>query len=127
MRHRFASLLVFASVVFACAANAQEPFFAGKQIQYAIAGVPGDGYDLWGRLVQRHMPRHVPGAPTGVAQNMPGAGGLTATNYIFTVAPKDGTSIAAVPRDIPFAPLMNLDGGRFNAEKLSYEIGRAHV
>jgi tripartite-type tricarboxylate transporter receptor subunit TctC len=121
MQPSAARLLAIASALtFMVGANAQEPFFAGKQIQFAIAGVPGDGYDLWGRLVQRYMPRHLPGEPQGVAQNMPGAGGLTATNYIFTVAPKDGTAIAAIPRDIPFAPLMNLAGGRFDAQKLSY-------
>lgn len=121
MRYAIAgALAVTGTLLAAPPARAQQSFFAGKQIQFAIAGVPGDGYDLWGRLVQRHMPRHIPGEPSSVAQNMPGAGGLTATNYVFTVAPKDGTSIAAVPRDIPFAPLMNLAGGRFDAEKLSY-------
>ena len=104
------------------AAYAQAPadFYRGKNVRFLVGYGPGTGYDVYMRVVQRHIGKHIPGKPNVVPENMPGAGGLTATNYVFTVAPKDGTSIAAVPRDIPFAPLMNLAGGRFDAEKLSY-------
>ncbi len=101
-------------------APAQQGFYAGKTVQMVLAGNPGDGYDVWGRVLLRHLSRHLPGEPAGVSQNMPGAGGLTAANFIHGVAPKDGATIGIIPRDIPFAPLMGLAGGRFDATKLSY-------
>lgn len=99
---------------------AQQNIFMGRTIQMILAGNPGDGYDIWGRQLLRHIVKHLPGEPVAVGQNMPGAGGLTAANYIYTVAPKDGTAIGIIPRDIAFAPLMGLPGGRFDAQKISY-------
>src|ERR1700751_1423635 len=73
-----------------------ERFFAGKQIELVIGTTPGGGYDTYARLVARHMGTYIPGKPTLIAKNMPGAGSNKATGYIYTVAPKDGTSIGAV-------------------------------
>jgi tripartite-type tricarboxylate transporter receptor subunit TctC len=71
-------------------------FFAGKQIELVIGTTPGGGYDTYGRLVARHMGDYIPGKPTIIAKNMPGAGSNKATGYIYAVAPKDGTAIGAV-------------------------------
>ncbi len=75
-------------------ALAQENFFAGKTIAVLAGSSAGGGYDTYARLLSRHMGRHIPGNPTMVVQNMPGAGGKVVTAYIANVAPKDGTAIA---------------------------------
>ncbi len=83
-----AAIIAFGS--FAGAAWPQSDPFAGKSVQMIIGFGPGGGYDLWGRIVGRHIGRHLPGTPNVVPQNMPGAGSYTAANYIYNVAPKDG-------------------------------------
>ena len=80
----------------AAAQDAVAKFFTGKSIEIVIGTTAGGGYDTYGRLVARHMGDYVPGKPTMVAKNLPGAGSNKATAYIYTLAPKDGTSIGAV-------------------------------
>src|SRR6516162_11453464 len=80
-------------------AAAQGDVFAGKSVQMIIGFGAGGGYDLWGRTVARHIGRHLPGHPTVVAQNMPGAGSYIAASYIYNVAAKDGTALAIIARD----------------------------
>ena len=94
-------LLLCASALFVLAAPARaqssgEEFYKGKQIRLIISSSPGGGYDRYARLVGRHIGKYIPGNPTIIPSNMPGAGGLTATSYIYSVAPKDGTAIGAV-------------------------------
>jgi len=101
-------------------AVAQGPNLAGKTVTMLIGFGPGGGYDAWGRIVARHIGRHLPGNPTVVAQNMPGGGSFTATNHIFTVAPKDGTVLGIIARDAPLGPLTGLAGARFDPLKLSW-------
>src|SRR5215218_1116504 len=76
-------------------AAAQAPYYAGKQIRMVIASGAGGGYDVYARFLARHLPRHIPGNPTIVSQNMPAASGLAATNWTYTAAPKDGSVILA--------------------------------
>src|SRR5690242_863869 len=90
----FALLL---SIALATAAQAQPVDLTGKTVTLAIATPSGGGYDLYGRLVARHIGRYLPGNPTVVPQNMPGAGSLIAANWLANVAPKDGTAIAIIP------------------------------
>src|SRR5260370_40965851 len=78
---------------------------AQPQFNLVIGYSPGAIYDAYGRLVARHLGRHLPGNPTGVVQNMPGAGSLRAANYLYVVAPKDGSAIRLFPRDIAMQPL----------------------
>src|SRR4051812_12298226 len=94
-----------------------QPSFAGKSIQLVIGVSPGGGYDLWGRTLAKHFGKHLSGKPAIVPQNMPGAGSLVAANYLYNVAPRDGTAFAIIARDTPMAPLMGTDGGRFDATK----------
>ena len=86
-------------------AVAQPDFYAGKQISLFIGTTAGGGYDAYGRLVARHIGRHIPGNPAVVSKNMPGAGGLTAANYLYNRAPKDGTEILIVQNGLPFERL----------------------
>jgi tripartite-type tricarboxylate transporter receptor subunit TctC len=91
-------------------ADAVEDFYRGRSISVIVGYGPGGGYDAYARLLARHMGRHIPGAPTLVAQNMPGAGGLKATQYLYEVAPKDGTALGTVARGQPLAPLLGNAG-----------------
>jgi len=75
-------------------------FYRGKQIRFIVGSAPGD-YDTWMRLVTRHMRQYIPGNPTFVVENMPGAGSLIAANYLYAKATQDGTTLGAVSRNIP--------------------------
>ena len=93
-------------------------FYRGRTVALVVGYGPGGGYDLCARLVARHIGRHIPGRPTVVVQNMPGAGSLRAANYLYTVAPKDGATIGTIARDMPMlAVLGNMPGVRFDPRK----------
>ena len=101
------------------AQSAAEPF-AGKNVTLIIGFGPGGGYDLWGRVVARHIGKHLPGKPNVVPQNMPGAGSYVAASHIYAAAPKDGTVFAIIARDAALGPLSNAPGARFDATKMSW-------
>lgn len=85
-------------------ASAQEPgvdFYRGKQITLVVGNAPGAEYDLGARLLARHMSRHIPGNPSIIVQNLQGAAGIVAANYMYSIAPKDGTVFASVSRNVP--------------------------
>src|SRR5437899_7176948 len=71
-------------------------FYRGKQITVIVGSSAGGGYDIYARLLSRHMPKHIPGNPTLTVTNMPGAGSNAAAAHLFNVAPKDGTTIGAL-------------------------------
>ena len=71
-------------------------FYKGKTVSVVIGYPAGGGFDVSARLLMRHMPRHLPGNPTMVAKNMPGAGSVRAANYLYSVAPKDGTEFGII-------------------------------
>src|SRR3954467_14443828 len=97
--------------------------FAGKTVTLIIGFGTGGGYDLWGRTVARHIGKHLPGKPTGVPQNMPGAGSYVAARHLYAAAPKDGTVFGIIARDAALGPLSNAPGARFDATKISW-LGR---
>jgi tripartite-type tricarboxylate transporter receptor subunit TctC len=87
--------------------NPVAAFFEGKSISMIIPSGTGGGYDRYGRLVGRHIGRFIPGNPNIVPQNMPGAGGIVAANYLYNVAPKDGTAISIIQNGVPFKKLLD--------------------
>jgi tripartite-type tricarboxylate transporter receptor subunit TctC len=89
----------------ACADTVAD-FYKGPTITLIVGYGPGGGYDLFARLMARHLGRHVPGNPTVVVQNMPGAGSLRATNFLYAVAPRDGTTIGSFARDMPLLAML---------------------
>ena len=99
--------------------NATE-FFAARKMSLIVDTSAGGGYDAYGRLLARHYGAHIPGAPTIVVQNMPGAGGLTAANWLSQIAPRDGSVIQIMSRSVPLAPLMGTPGVRFDPLALSW-------
>jgi tripartite-type tricarboxylate transporter receptor subunit TctC len=102
------------------AAQPSDDFYRGKTLTINVGFGPGGGYDLWARILARHIARHIPGNPTIVVQNMPGAGSLTALSRLYNTAPKDGTVIAAVARVAVMGPLVGATGARFEPQRLSW-------
>src|SRR4051794_12715164 len=83
-------------------AAAQDPaqgFFVGRQIRAIVSTAAGGDYDVWMRVVTTHMRKYIPGAPNFIIQNMPGGGSIIATNYLASVAPRDGSVIAMIGRN----------------------------
>lgn len=96
-------------------------FYAGKTVRILVGYGTGGGYDAYARTVARHMARHIPGHPTIVVQNMPGAGSLKAVIYLYNVAPKDGTAIGHFAPGMMVEPLLGrTEGMSFDPPKLSW-------
>lgn len=93
---------------------------AQSQMTMVVGYPPGAIYDVYGRLVARHLGKHLPGNPTVVVQNMPGAGSLRSANYLYTVAPKDGSTIGLFARGIAMQPLLDPQGVQFDAQKFGW-------
>jgi tripartite-type tricarboxylate transporter receptor subunit TctC len=115
----FAAVLIGAAAV-ASPAQSQtlEQFYQGKNINLVIGYSAGGGYDVYARLLARHLGKHIPGNPNIVPQNMTGAGSLRAAAYIYSAAPKDGTAIGTFARGMAIYPLLSggneFDGRKFN-------------
>lgn len=101
-------------------ADAVSEFYAGKQVRLLIGYSAGGGYDTYARLLARHLGKHIPGNPTVVPQNMPGAGSLRLANFLYNVAPKDGTVIGTFGRGIAMEPLLSGEGTQFDAREFSW-------
>jgi tripartite-type tricarboxylate transporter receptor subunit TctC len=95
-----------------------EDFYKGKTVSLLIGYSVGGGYDAYGRLLARHLGKYIPGSPTVVPQNMTGAGSLKAANYVYSVAPKDGSVIGTFSRSMGIAPL--LDKAEFDSTKFTW-------
>ena len=95
-------------------------FYKGTTMTVLIGFGVGGGNDSWARALAHHMGRHIPGNPTLVPQNMPGAGGLKVTNYLYNAAPKNGAVFGLVNRGIPLVPLFGGKGVNFDALKMNW-------
>jgi tripartite-type tricarboxylate transporter receptor subunit TctC len=104
----------------ALAQSSVENFYRGQTVRIVVASGPSGGFDTFARLLSRHLGRFVPGNPTFVVQNMPGAGGLRAAGYIAKVAAPDGLTMAAVQGGMVKAPLLGLVGADYDATKLRW-------
>ena len=127
-------MLAARSLVAACAgllpasiANAQSPadFYKGRTLDFYIGYSVGGGYDLYARTIGRHLGKHIPGNPTVVMKNMEGAGSLRLANWMFRVAPKDGSVIATIGRGTGFDPILGVKGATFDGTKFTW-IGSAN-
>jgi len=95
-------------------------FYKNKTVSIVIGYSVGGGYDTYARLLSRYLGAHIPGRPNIVPQNMPGAGSIKAANYMYSVAPKDGTAIGTFGRTVPVAPLLGTSGAAFDATKFAW-------
>jgi tripartite-type tricarboxylate transporter receptor subunit TctC len=104
---------------------AQQPEgpFARKTVTIIVGYAPGGSYDLYARFIGRSLGRHLPGQPAVVVQNMSGAGSLQAANYLFKVAPKDGTALGVVAETLPMEQALQNPGVQFDAARFTY-VGR---
>ena len=112
-------LMVLTAWLVAVSAQAQ-PFYEGKTVTIITSTGSGGGYDVTARLVARHMPRHIPGNPNMIVQNMPGGGNVLATNHMFSIAPKDGTMIATLHNAIPLHQVLDGHGVRYDVSKFNW-------
>lgn len=99
---------------------ADDMFFKDKTITITVSTGEGGTYSLLARLVARHMSRHIPGGPNIVAQNMPGGGHMLATNYLYNVAPKDGTAIGTVNQTVVSHQVLDGKGVRYESDKFNW-------
>jgi len=104
----------------AFAADDVASFYKGRTVTIDIGYSSGGGYDLYARVLARHLGDHIPGKPSVVPQNMPGAGSLKVVNYLANIAPKDGTVIATFARGMAMEPLFDKTGIEFDAQKLNW-------
>jgi tripartite-type tricarboxylate transporter receptor subunit TctC len=95
-------------------------FYRGKTITMLIGYTSGGGYDLYARVLSRHMGKHIPGNPSMTPQNMPGAGSLRVANFLYNAAPKDGTTLGMFGRGVAVEPLIGSSGGQFDARKFTW-------
>ncbi|MDX1483615.1 MAG: hypothetical protein R3229_03955 [Alphaproteobacteria bacterium] len=95
-------------------------FYKGKRIQVIVGSGPGGGYDTYARMMGRHMGQYIPGKPKFLVKNMVGAGSIVAANFVYTVAPQNGTVIAGLQRNAPIVQIMGQKGPKFEAVKFNW-------
>ena len=95
-------------------------FYRGRNVTLIIGYSAGGGYDAYARTVARHLGRHIPGNPAVIPQNMPGAGSLRSANFLYNVAPKDGTAIGHFSRGLAMEPLIGTSATQFDARKFTW-------
>jgi len=125
-RCRLVAAAVLTLILNGLDAHAQTPeqFYAGKNIDFVIGYPPGGSNDIWARLLARHISKHIPGKPTVVPRNTPGAGSFLAINSVYSVSPKDGTVLAIGAPTAPLDEKLGTQGVRFKTAQLNW-IGRA--
>jgi tripartite-type tricarboxylate transporter receptor subunit TctC len=101
-----AATLLIAAAAQSAAAQTVEQFYKGRQLTMLVFTGPGSTYDIYARVLARHFGDHVPGKPVVIVQNMLGAGGLKVEQYIYRIAPKDGTVVGTIGRGLPFEPML---------------------
>jgi tripartite-type tricarboxylate transporter receptor subunit TctC len=124
MRAAIPHLLALCALIATCApqakADAVADFYKGRTVTVVVSSSAAGGYDTLARAVARHMGRHMPGNPVFIVRNMPGAGGMTATNFLYNNADKDGSVIGVVQNNTPFEPLFGTKEARYDPVKFNW-------
>jgi tripartite-type tricarboxylate transporter receptor subunit TctC len=115
---RLLGLLALAT--FCAQPAAAQDFYAGKTVSIVVGSAPGGSYDLYARLVARHIGKHIPGNPTLVVQNMPGANSRLMAGHLYNIAPKDGTTLGAPLNTLPLSQMLETQGAAFNAAEFNW-------
>lgn len=115
-----AAALGIGSFATVASADPVADFYKGKTLRVIVASSAGGGYDAYSRVLADHIVRFLPGNPNAVVQNMPGAGGLRAANFLYNKAPKDGTYFGHVQRTAPFHAIMGRPGAQFDPNKFNW-------
>ncbi|MBM3608212.1 MAG: hypothetical protein FJX29_07140 [Alphaproteobacteria bacterium] len=101
-------------------ADPMADFYRGKTVTMIVSSSPGGGYDLLSRTVTRHLGKHIPGNPSVVVRNMPGAGGIVTGNHLYSAAARDGSVIGGVQNNVPFEPLFGTTQAKYDPNKLNW-------
>ena len=118
MKRLFSLMAVFGGLVLFAASDLHAAdFYQGKTLRITIGTSPGGGYDAWGRLVGRHLGKHIPGNPTIIAENIPGAGGLIQVNNLFAATKPDGLTIGYILGSLLLTQALGQPGYQFDPQK----------
>ena len=121
MTARLAGIAALAAALVGPAqAQSVESFYRGRTVTIVVGYSVGGGYDAHARVLARHLGKHIPGNPSVVVQNMPGAGSLRAANYLYNAAPKDGTMLGVFARGMAMEPLIGTSGTNFDSRKFAW-------
>lgn len=120
VRLHFLAWAAIAGLISTGTAAGADDFYKGRQVLLVIGNNPGTSYDASARLMSRHLGSQIPGKPTVVTQNMPGATGLTAANYVANVAPQDGSVIANAHQSLPLRQVLGDKAVKYDAAKLQW-------
>jgi tripartite-type tricarboxylate transporter receptor subunit TctC len=123
MIYRLLALAVACLLAWAAPASAQQEvagFYKGKTVTITIGYGPGGGYDTYTRLIGRHIGKHIPGNPNVIVQNMPGAGSRLAANWLYNIAPKDGTQLGVIGENSALDQALKAEGIQFDVAKFSW-------
>jgi tripartite-type tricarboxylate transporter receptor subunit TctC len=124
MTSRHCRLLALCIVAGACLPQAKADvvaeFYQGRIVTVVVGSNAAGGYDTFARAVARYMGKHIPGSPTLIVRNMPGAGGMTATNFLYNNADKDGSVIGLVQNNTPFEPLFGTKEARYDPVRFNW-------
>jgi tripartite-type tricarboxylate transporter receptor subunit TctC len=120
MRLLLIACLAFTSATTAARAQSVEGFYRGRTVNLVIGYSVGGGYDIHGRLLARHLGKHIPGNPGIIVQNMPGGGSLRSANFLYNAAPKDGSTIGIFSRGMAMEPLIGASNTQYDARKFSW-------
>jgi tripartite-type tricarboxylate transporter receptor subunit TctC len=121
MKRLFFLMAVFAGLVFFAASGLHAAeFYQGKTLRVTIGTSPGGGYDAWGRVVGRHIGKHIPGNPTVIAENIPGAGGLVQVNNLFAATKPDGLTVGYILGSLLLTQALGQPGYHFDPQKFVY-------
>ena len=117
--------MAFALVATPASADAVSDFYSGKTVTVYVGYSPGGGYDTYARTLARHMGKHIPGNPSMIVKNRPGAGSMLLTNELYNILPKDGTAIGLIGRGLPMEPLFGTPEAKYDPSKFTW-IGSAN-
>jgi tripartite-type tricarboxylate transporter receptor subunit TctC len=120
-----AATLLLISTLSAAQAQDLAAFYKGRNLNMEIGYSAGGGYDVYARMLARHIGKHIPGNPTVVTKNLEGAGSLRLANWLYNIAPKDGTEMGTIGRGVAFDPLLGNKAAQFDAQKFNW-IGSAN-
>ena len=120
MTRLIAGIVGLGLLPYAALAVAQEPFYRGKTVRIVVGFSAGGGFDTYSRTLARHMARHIPGNPTVIVENMPGAGSLISANYLYKIAKPDGLTIGHFIGGLLLGQVLGQKGIEFDARKFEY-------
>src|SRR6185312_10740162 len=119
-RMPFIAAMLICTLIGPAAAQDVESYFRSKQLRLIVGSDTGGAYDAYARLLATYMGAHIPGQPSILVQNMPGAGSLTAANHVLNVAPKDGLTIGAIQDSAVLAPLLHPEQAKFDLRHVGW-------